>query len=342
MQEELNNLATSEDAVPPVKTEGIANMKPITKKPSAAKTWKIVVVVFGLVLLGVIGFLIYHFLTFNHDVLPCEERTCEITETQDEETGETVKIIKVPVGQKDDDVAVRAVADELFNIATNVLCGDNCLPPELVRSYSELGNLYKPEGMKVAVGLDLSYGFHIVRSSEGGTTYDERKVIGGELDKALVQYLTQNGFKEYEYSLQFADSYINEESGIICAKTTATLAYDVACSSVNWYSNIDNWDLLNELAEAYKMKMGEYPTYMAASLDRIENSGYEQYQRISVGFLGAGGLFYRVTPESEWEFFRVGQDAPLCLDYDTDDLKQAFVGTTCWNDQTQEIDTVKP
>lgn len=41
-------------------------------------------------------------------------------------------------------------------------------------------------------------------------------------------------------------------------------------------------------------------------------------------------------------FFTATQAALSCSEYNTDDLRRAFMGEACWNEETQAKDVVKP
>lgn len=306
-----------------------------TKKKSATP-WKVVTAILALAVVGTAGFLTYHFLTTDHTEKQCEETVCEFTEVKDEATGEVIKVVKVPVGNSDDDVAVREIVDKLYNTAVEILYpGQGYAGSAMTRTYNEEFMLYQPEGWKTSTFLNLSYGFRVVRDD---SKIEER---WGALQAALVKELSRNGFAKYDYGTMAVTEYINEQRGIVCGiDDSSLLDSGVECASVNWY-DVDDLDLINDLAEAYNRKTGEEPYYIGVNKDKIEDSGYEQYQKLIVSFAGAMGQFYRVSPDSEWVFFRGGQDAPLCSEFNTEDLKRAFVGDQCWNETTGTNDTVK-
>lgn len=316
---------------------------PQTRKKRCLSKATIVIIIFGAITLGLAGFLIWHFCVFEHGEKQCEEQACEVVEIEDEETGEVVKIIKVPVGQSDEDVAVRKVADKMYEIAVERSCpnggGGNCT---VVKSYNEGNLLYKPEGLKTHIGLNLSYGFKIVWDGVSSVSQQKMEQIDA-MDNDVRRALLDSGFREYgESFIGIHSEYIDERAGIICGMNGG-LPYDFVCSSTNWYDvDVEQWDLLNELAEAYKEKRGDYPITLGVSTDRIVDSGYEKYQKLIGSVSNAMGFFYRVSPESEWRFFTATQAALSCSEYNTDDLRRAFMGEACWNEETQAKDVVKP
>lgn len=338
----MNTVAGAEQALAPSTTK--------VKKVSR----KLVIGAFGIVLLGgLIGFLSCYVVFANPGEESFEEKLGKVVEStegsgiaevKDEATGETVKVIKVPVGNSDDDVAVREMAEKLFKVANNMIYDGSDWHPSLVRTYNELYPWYRPEGLKTTTEMTLSYGLQFVIDVDGGFgNYNgrEEKILNGEVRDALIEELKRNGFTEYLSRPIWGDQYLNEEAGIICGVEGPGLAFRAVCSSVNWYST-DNWDLKDELAEAYKQKEGDYPLIIRVDAGNIKDSGYERYQRLTAGVSNAAGLFYRVNPESEWKFFQATQAEIECSAYNTDDLKRAFVGERCWNTTTWQDDTVKP
>lgn len=326
-----NDINSGAGDVVATRPETIPGETPAMKKNKRVLGWKIATGALGAAVLGMAGFLTYHFVATNHEVKQCEETTCEIVETKDEITGETVKVIKVPVGNSDDDVAVREVVDKMYGMAVEILPHDK---KYAMRTYNEAFVIYRSNDWKSATDLSLTYGFEVSSSISPSWKTVETLI------SALTNELLQRGFQEYQLKTMGSKEYINEQTGIICSVGEASLPYTFGCSSVNWY-DAENVELINDLAEAYKKQEGDYPHFIATSESAVEDSGYERYQRLMVNLYGAAGWFYRVSPESEWVFFRGAQDAIPCSDFNTDDLRRAFVGVGCRNEKTQMDETVK-
>jgi hypothetical protein len=51
---------------------------------------------------------------------------------------------------------------------------------------------------------------------------------------------------------------------------------------------------------------------------------------------GVLSLFYK-KDGGEWQFFKNTQEAPLCSDFNTDDLKNAFRGQTCFDENGNDL-----
>lgn len=115
MDEKGKTVGTSGEPVIVAEESEIGQLPQIRKKRRLSKA-TIVIIIFGAITLGLAGFLIWHFCVFEHGEKQCEGQICEVAEIENEETGEVVKIIKVPVGQSDEDVAVRKVADKMYEI----------------------------------------------------------------------------------------------------------------------------------------------------------------------------------------------------------------------------------
>jgi hypothetical protein len=53
-------------------------------------------------------------------------------------------------------------------------------------------------------------------------------------------------------------------------------------------------------------------------------------------------LFYRVSPEAEWQYFTATQGLMPCTNYNTEDIRNAFAGETCFDESNGETLTVQP
>ncbi len=136
--------------------------------------------------------------------------------------------------------------------------------------------------------------------------------------------------------------YLNSDSNIVCGmygdakwKDAGVIDYyyiSLACAKTDWTWLTDSeMALASELTTAYYEKEGEYPTVIYGLNNSVKNSQYAPYQTLMVEVGGAAGLFYRTAPEEKWQFF-AGTQSPLdCSDYNTDDLKKAYLGEVCYN-----------
>ena len=164
---------------------------------------------------------------------------------------------------------------------------------------------------------------------------------------AIKNKLTQNGFSTIG-TLPFAGSAGPQIDGYKnSSNTVCGLSIDTEYSSINHTINYVilecakpswNWlkdeekTLLKDLEAAYFEKTGKYPSILSGYRSDIKDSAYSPYQTIWAGIGGAAGLFYRTSPESKWQYFKATQSPLDCSDYDTDDLKKAYLGEECYVD----------
>lgn len=133
------------------------------------------------------------------------------------------------------------------------------------------------------------------------------------------------------------------------------LICDVALESVPAYIRCANiWSYEMDIAETKPFA----EAYFAANKDiedkslvvlrtpTIKESVNKGYKTATVsigGYMsvgGAAGLFYNAN--NTWKYFVSTQGLLLCSDYDTDELKMAYQGETCYDNTTNEDSTVKP
>lgn len=95
--------------------------------------------------------------------------------------------------------------------------------------------------------------------------------------------------------------------------------------------------LSEQLKEAYKNKTGKDYSFNDVTSAAIKNSAVSPYQTIEATVvIDLGGsytsnmaLFYRTSPDAEWQYFTNTTGVLSCSDYSTDDLKKAYAGETC-------------
>ena len=75
------------------------------------------------------------------------------------------------------------------------------------------------------------------------------------------------------------------------------------------------------------------------SISDIKDSPISPYQNVSMKIKFSNkpdmtAYFYRVSPDSEWQFFKVAEskDISNCSSYNTQDLKNAFAGESCYEE----------
>ena len=104
-------------------------------------------------------------------------------------------------------------------------------------------------------------------------------------------------------------------------------------------------ELVNELADAYKDSEGKYPRYLGVYADddyKITDSEVSPYQKLMARFENAAALFYRTSKTADWKYFTGTQAALSCSDYNTKELKNAYSGEVCYDEDAGKNSTVQP
>lgn len=173
-------------------------------------------------------------------------------------------------------------------------------------------------------------------------SYTTDGIVNELYDKA-IEKLNSLGFTEdTSANIMFRHAYVNSE-GIVCNITGAQSPFKIGCGYNKWISS-ETTVAINEFAEAYKNKMGNYPAFPLQIWDEdvVTDSTVSPYQRIDISGGNAAQLFYRVSPDAEWQYFTGTQEALSCSEYNTQDLKNAYAGTTCYDEAAGANSTVQP
>lgn len=196
------------------------------------------------------------------------------------------------------------------------------------------GVMYKPEGintyipMRFGLEVDIASDDNVATVSELGTKLEDE----GFVSIGVIPYIGSAGPEIY--------GYLNSDKNIICEAygDGMFVSQDVwrnyahlHCAKVDWHLlTVEERELVSELEIAYYNKTSKYP--ISLGLDyKIKNSQISPYQTLRVALGGGYALFYRVSPDDEWQYFTGGQ-APLeCSEYFTEDLQKAFAGDICYN-----------
>ena len=211
------------------------------------------------------------------------------------------------------------------------------VPLSFYKEYDETFPTIKPEGSAVYVRTNRSYGFRIdVLSSQKFFEAELSKILEErKFEQPIADLFAENGFEKVSVGPDY--NFFNSQTGVVCTGVSETFA----CSSTKWV-NQDDIKLYNQLATAFEKATDGSLAQTVYDNAVIENSNVEPYQRLSVSAHGLGGgghvdLYYRTSPESEWQYFTGTQAVLPCSDYNTEDLRKAFAGDPC-----DERDTVKP
>ena len=181
------------------------------------------------------------------------------------------------------------------------------------------------------------------------------KIVSDDLDtdmSAIRSDLTAAGFEDIGI-LPFVGSagpeihgYLNDKTDTICnIYPENEWVYDgvwqrsiyFSCGKISWtWLTDEETELISELGAAYQNKTSQTsPIAIDVQSISIKDSEYEPYQTLRVSLGGGIGKFYRTSPDSKWQFFVVTQAPLYCSEYDTDDLKKAFLGEVCYNDSQE-------
>ena len=155
--------------------------------------------------------------------------------------------------------------------------------------------------------------------------------------------LISQGFTKDQFTAPGKEYYTNQDGSITCSRDIAGASlstFQAECAYNSWFSLTEaEVKEIKNLETAYYKAKNKYlwiTTNPHEILSSIEDSSYSPYQRIDVNSIGFGANFYRKSPTSDWIFFREGQSAPSCDEYD-EEAKRAFAGTTCWTSDDDKV-----
>ncbi len=319
MEEKVNENVIKEKVVvestPPV----VEVVKPVEKKHEGFP--KIVAVVLFIIILAMAGFMVWHFLTTNHEVKECE------TPKDENET-----VVDKTESEVDEVEAVRSVVANVREVVQNIV--GKSVP--LIGIYDSYEFAYKPEGFETGVPLEHTFGFDInyeqvTRDSQAYNSLDAI-TSGNRLFDAISGVLVGQGFVNTGESYTTASAgvppvvFMNETTGVVCGVLNWPT---FSCAYKSWY-NEENAKLSNELLKVYNAENKDDMTanYVAANVDAIKPGATESYQTITVGMTASKAMFYRESADAEWHFVTRGQYVP-CSAFSTEEAKKAFAGTVC-------------
>ena len=314
---------------------------------------KIMAAFFFVATLGLGGFLLYHYTTFDHNPKTPEKKDETVVEQKEEkiektdESGKTITSTTVTstiAASSEEELAVRSVVTEVNNAINKATETELSKRFSFFTVYDSGAPLIKLTEAKIPLRALKSYGlfapiseFHV----GDGSSLKAESVIG----KAVVDKLTELGFTKNEeipniVIVTGGVHYTNEQTGVTCSYTPESLPIGFDCSHKSWIS-ADTVKIANELAEAYYKKEGTYPITIGAEHYTIKDSPVSPYQILTTSVANGAGFFYRVSKESSWVFFQGTQAGISCNEYDTKDLRNAFAGEKCWDDATSDYALVE-
>jgi hypothetical protein len=184
-----------------------------------------------------------------------------------------------------------------------------------------------------------------------------------------TSFIIPNSSTDFDVDLTFADTATDiartliKDEGLSLKNTTGyeeeyqsdTLICGVSINSVPAYircANIWNYEMevasVKAFADAYFTANPDTTdkslvVFGSPSVEDSVNSGYKT-ATVSIGGYdtvgGAAGLFYSVN--DKWNYFVSAQSLPVCSAYDTEDLRLAYEGELCFDNEAGADSTVKP
>jgi hypothetical protein len=196
---------------------------------------------------------------------------------------------------------------------------------------------YKPNGVGYYIGTKSGAALKVALNASYDTVDDYYNNQSKYIDPILVDiraFLTSHGF---ENITGYPDGYYSSSS-VVCL----TGAYPELLECANTADYESAVTTLTPLVQAYvasnpsvdiSKTVFSFPTISSAV------SGY-QTAMVSIGPLigvgGAGGLFYKKDGGS-WKYFKSTQAPLQCSDYNTDELKAAYKGDTCYSSSIRSV-----
>lgn len=320
MEEEKNN----------IETEVVEVSAPAEKAAKPKKKKNVTAILLGILCLILAG--VATFFGLDYFGIIGEERVKEIT------TVETV-IEKVPE-EVIVEIMTSTMAEEYKDVNDLMwrLLSDS---ERYAGVNSSAGLVYKSEGLNTAVPLKLGLSTSIYSDNNQNTINSLKRKLGEEGFKSVgtLQFLGSAG--------PSIEGFLNSNKKIICGMFNE-YEFDLnrdyvtlTCSNTGWHWLTDAEKAeINELAEAFKDKTGDYPRVIGGIFN-IGESQYEPYQTATVNLGGGRGLYYRVSPEAKWQYVTGGQAVPSCSEFDTEDARKAYLGHPCWDEASGADSEVK-
>lgn len=191
---------------------------------------------------------------------------------------------------------------------------------------------YKPTGFNnyIFVGSTDAKATHL----ENALSYESEKITG--LENAYTEKLEELGFKKYEAFQEYKGVVDGEE--ILCRHKNLG---EIGCTPTKDSYDATKKDLINELGAAMPNS-----SLLVFSDPQIKNSNFAPYQTLETGAcnIDAAGcgvaLYYRTSPTSNWVYFTGAQSVLSCSEYNTLDLRRAYLDTPCYEDDKTTLSKV--
>lgn len=241
-----------------------------------------------------------------------------------EENGAEVTIVEISDSSQQE---VKNIAKQIYDSVSSNITGGR-----FYTVFSD-GSFIKIPGTDIWTTSNESYG--VISEVSYYDSSIEKQIMDTAYSYAK-EVLSNNGFVETKDEISMSTKlFYNSNTSIYCMVSESSLPFRAECSKDTWISDEDK-ELVVSLAKNFGY------SYIAAKSSNIKNSSVSPYQRLTANGAGAALLFYRVSPNSEWQFFTATQAELLCSDYDTNDLKNAFAGERCWDSAASQESKVQP
>lgn len=218
-------------------------------------------------------------------------------------------------------------------------------------AYSDSGyNLGYKISDKYSTNLDWNYGFSIGATNASNldewNKFQSKVTANSGFQSDVKAKMKEYGLSEttIEDGMMGGDEDIAYESddGYFCKVSKSGTLY-VGCGHTGWISD-EKIALVEKLGDAFVSENGgtqEKPLYVNASVLDIKTSKSGNYQTLTGSISNGAGVFYRKGTDGEWKYFTGGHVGPSCDMFNTDELKEAFEGYTCWIQGSDSLSTVK-
>lgn len=209
-------------------------------------------------------------------------------------------------------------------------------------------NEYYDAGLPIKVNDNL-WASAVMTYGATVKVYDDSDSDAKQMRSSAINTLKKNGLTSvagpsimgygddasyYENSDSGLYCYVGNVNGVTGYKSAGYSWFTYQCTNKNWLTD-ENKQLAIDLAAAYhKSDDGkEYKiNYISDTLTRkIKKNDAGTYEHITVGFENAAALFYRKVG-GEWKYFTATQQAISCKQYNTAELKEAYKGEKCWDE----------
>jgi len=163
------------------------------------------------------------------------------------------------------------------------------------------------------------------------------KQLENHFYEKITARLLADGLKntKFIFSSMSRDYHLYSNGKIICAVVNSSGTYSLGggdalrdmlgCTDVTTAEQ--SLAAMLPFAIAYRDSTGEWPHMLYSG--SITDSKHAPYQRAELGGPNNVELFYRTSPNSPWVYFAGAQGMLACSNYNTDDLKKAFLGESC-------------